>query len=99
MNVRTRGLLILAGSLVAGAGVYWLIFNVFANASHTTRVAAYPLALPLVGMAVGSLELATGVPIQRLDEGWQKIPGYVRIPVAIVGSLAFLIGLVKLLGF
>ena len=32
MSVRMRGFLILAGSLVAGAGVYWLVFHVLADA-------------------------------------------------------------------
>jgi hypothetical protein len=98
MTVRMRGFLILAGSLVAGAGVYWLLFDFLAGAGRV-RLPAYPLALPLVGILIGTLELLTGVPIRRLDEGWQKLPGYVKAPVAIVGSLGFLVGLVKLLGF
>ena len=98
MTIRLRGLLVLAGSLVAGFGVYWLLFHVLAD-PRGTRFYAYPLALPLVGMAIGTMELITGVPIQRLDEGWQKLPAYVKAPLAIVGSLGFLIGLVKLLGF
>lgn len=99
MTVRMRGFLILAGSLVAGAGVYWLLFHFLADAHGRVRLPVYPLALPLVGLVIGSLEWMTGVPIRRLDEGWQKLPGYVRAPVAIVGSLGFLVGLVKLLGF
>jgi hypothetical protein len=98
MTVRWRGFVILLGSLVAGAGVYWLLFHVLAD-PRGTRFYAYPLALPLVGIAIGTLELMTGVPIRRLDEGWQKLPGYIRAPLAIVGSLGFLVGLVKLLGF
>ena len=98
MSVRMRGFLILAGSLVAEAGVYWLVFHVLAGA-RGLRYFAYPLALPLVGIVVGGLEWMTGVPIRHIDEGWQKLPGYVRAPVAIVGSLGFLVGLVKLLGF
>src|SRR5262249_9766014 len=70
MTIRMRGLLILMGSLVAGAGVYWFIFHVLADAHGPVRVATYPLALPLVGILIGTLELATGVPIRRLDEGW-----------------------------
>jgi hypothetical protein len=99
MTVRSRGLLILAGSLVACAGVYWLIFHVLGNARAPVRVAAYPLAIPLVGAMVGTLELITGVSIRNLDEGWQKLPGYVRVPLALVGSVGFLVALVKLLGF
>ena len=52
-----------------------------------------------MGILIGTLELITGVPIRQLDEGWQKLPGYVKAPVAIVGSIGFLVGLVKLLGF
>ncbi len=99
MTIRIRGLLIVAGSLVAGAGVYWLIFHVLGNARAPVRVAAYPLALPLLGTMVGTLELITGVPIRNLDQGWQKLPGYVRVPLALVGSVAFLVALGKLLGF
>lgn len=99
MTIRMRGFLILMGSLVAGAGVYWLIFHWLADARGPVRVAVYPLALPLVGILIGALELATGVPVRRLDEGWQKLPGYVRTPLAIIGSIGFLVGLVKLLGF
>ncbi len=98
MTVRMRGFLILAGSLVAGAGVYWLLFDFLAGAGRV-RLPAYPLALPLVGILIGTLELITGVPIRQLDEGWQTLPGYVKAPVAIVGSLGLLVGLVKLLGF
>jgi hypothetical protein len=74
------------------------LFDFLAGAGRV-RLPAYPLALPLVGILIGTLELITGVPIRRLDEGWQKLTGYVKAPVAIVGSLGFLVGLVKLLGF
>ena len=84
-KARLHGLLIFAGSLVAGLGVYWLIFHFLAGAGKT-RLPAYPLALPLVGMMIGALELITGAPIAQIDQGWQRLPGYVQAPVAIVGS-------------
>jgi ABC-type branched-subunit amino acid transport system permease subunit len=97
MAIRTRGLLLLLGSLVAGLGAYALIFHVLTK--FWADALQYPLALPLVGVLVGGLEFVTGVPISRLDEGWQKVPGYVRIPLSLMGALLFLWGLVKLLGF
>ena len=97
MAIRTRGLLIFLGSLVAGLGAYGLIFHVLS--AHGAQILQYPLALPLFGMLLGGLELVTGVPINRLDEGWQKLPGYVRAPLSLGGALLFLWGLVKLLGF
>jgi ABC-type branched-subunit amino acid transport system permease subunit len=97
MSARMRGLLIFAGSLVVGLGAYWLVFHVLSK--QTATILQYPLALPLVGMLIGALELITGVPIQHLDEGWQKLPGYVQTPVALVGGVLFLWGLVKVLGF
>ena len=97
MTIRTRGLLLLLGSLVAGLGAYALIFHVLSK--NSADMLRYPLALPLVGVLVGALEFGTGVPINRLDDGWQKIPGYVRVPVSLFGALLFLWGLVKLLGF
>jgi ABC-type branched-subunit amino acid transport system permease subunit len=97
MTIRTRGLLLLLGSLVAGLGAYVLIFHVLSK--NVADMLQYPLALPLVGLLVGMLEFATGVPINRLDEGWQKVPGYVRASVSLIGAFLFLWGLVKLLGF
>jgi ABC-type branched-subunit amino acid transport system permease subunit len=97
MTIRARGLLLFLGSLVAGLGAYALIFRVLSK--NWADMLQYPLALPLVGVLVGALEFVTGVPINRLDEGWQKVPVYVRAPVSLIGALLFLWGLVKLLGF
>jgi peptidoglycan/LPS O-acetylase OafA/YrhL len=97
MTIRTRGLLIFLGSLVAGVGAYWLVFHFLSKG--LAQILQYPLALPLVGMLIGALELITGVPIQRLDEGWQKLPAYVKAPVGLIGGVLFLWGLVKVLGF
>jgi len=97
MPIRTRGFLIFLGSLVVGLGAYWLVFHVLSKG--LAQILQYPLALPILGMLIGALEMITGVPIQRLDEGWQKLPAYVKAPVGLVGALLFLWGLVKLLGF
>ena len=97
MTIRMRGFLILLGSLVAGAGAYWLVFHFLSK--NWAQILQYPLALPLVGMLIGALELITGMPINRLDEGWQKLPAYVKAPVGLIGGALFLWGLVKLLGF
>jgi hypothetical protein len=97
-SARRHGLLVFSGSLIAAVAVYWLLFH-FLTGSGTARLPAYPLALPLVGMMIGALELITGAPISQIDKGWQRLPVYVQAPVAIVGSLGFLWGLIKLLGF
>ena len=97
MTIRGRGFLILLGSMLAGAGAYWLVFHFLSK--FWANVLQYPLALPLVGILVGTLELITGVPIKNLDEGWQKLPAYVKAPVGIIGGLLFLWGLVRLLAF
>ena len=97
MTIRTRGFLIFLGSLVAGIGAYWLVFHFLSK--FWAQVLQYPLALPLVGLLIGALELITGVPIKRLDEGWQSLPAYVKAPVGLLGGVLLLWGLVKLLGF
>jgi hypothetical protein len=97
MTIRARGFVTLFASLVVGVGAYWLVFHVLPP--FWAKVLQYPLALPLVGILIGALELITGVPINRLDEGWQKLPAYVKAPVGLIGGLLFLWGLVKLLGF
>ena len=64
-----------------------------------SNVLQYPLALPIVGLLAGGLELITGVPIQRLNESWQRLPGYAQGAIGLVGGTLFLWGLVKVLGF
>ena len=60
------------------------------------------LMLPVLGIAVGLIELATGMPIQQVDAAWQKAPGLVKYPAAIAFSVLFLWGflwvVVKALG-
>ena len=98
MNIRLRGLLIVLASLVAGAGGYWLVFRLGIS-KELANILQYPLALPVVGLLVGGLELVTGVPIQRLNEGWQKLPGYAQGAIGLVGGVLFLWGFIKVLGF
>jgi hypothetical protein len=97
MTIRVRGLLIFLASLVTGVGAYWLVFHILSK--QLAQILQYALALPILGMLIGGLELITGVPISRLDEGWQKLPAYVKVPVGLIGGLLFLWGLVKVLGF
>jgi len=98
MSIRLRGLLIALASLVVGVAGYWLVFRVGIS-KELGRILQYPLALPLVGLLVGGLELVTGVPIQRLNEGWQKLPGYAQGTIGLVGGVLFLWGFIKVLGF
>lgn len=98
MTTRMRGFLIVLASLIAGAGAYWLVFR-SGLSKEAANVLQYPLALPIVGLLVGGLEFVTGVPIQRLNEGWQRLPGYAQGAIGLVGGTVFLWGLVKVLGF
>lgn len=98
MTTRIRGFLIVLASLIAGAGAYWLVFR-SGLSKEAVNVLQYPLALPIVGLLVGGLEFVTGVPIQRLNEGWQRLPGYAQGAIGLVGGTVFLWGLVKVLGF
>src|SRR5262245_55415443 len=94
-NARLHGLVVFVVSLVAGLGAYWFLFH-FLPGTGTARLPAYPLALPLAGLMVGALEMLTGAPIAKIDQGWQRLPVYVQAPVALFGGIAFIYGLVKL---
>ena len=98
MTTRTRGCLLFLGSGAVAFALYRFVFPIFSGPGRH-HVAAYGLALPFVGAAIGLLEWTSGLPMSRLDEGWQRLPGYVRVPVALIGSLLFLWGLIKFLGF
>ena len=97
MSVRARGLWLFMGCTVAAAAAFWLVFPLLSD--DWKKAFAYSFALPVVGAVIGLLELATGSPIQKIDEGWQRVPGYVRIPTALIGSVAVLWVLIKILGF
>src|SRR5262245_12063564 len=90
MTTRTHGLMLFAGSAVAGVAGYWFLFHFLAGASGHVRLPAYPLALPLVGTLVGLLETVTGSPIKEIDQGWQRLPVYVKVPVGLVGGVLVL---------
>ena len=98
MSTRTRGLLLFLGNGAVAFALYRFVFPIFSGPVRH-HVAAYGLAMPFVGAAIGLLEWTSGLPMSRLDEGWQRLPGYVRVPVALIGSLLFLWGLIKFLGF
>ena len=73
MSVRVRGLGIVLGSAVAGAILYWVLFHALSQATGTVRVKAYPLALPVVGVFWGLIELIGGVPLPQLQARWDTM--------------------------
>ena len=93
MTVRTRGFVIFLGSAVAGAALLGFRSGFLlkaASAGLLGRVLQWLLALPLLGVAVGLLECATDMPLSRVDEGWQRLPLYVKLPAGFIGGGAFL---------
>jgi hypothetical protein len=74
MSVRARGLAIAAGSALAGAILYWLLFHALAESTRSVRIRVYPLALPLVGVFWGLIELIGGVPFSQLQAKWDTLP-------------------------
>ena len=94
MSIRMFGLLKMAGSALVGAGLFWawsLLLAPTARAGQGGMV-KWLLALPLVGMLIGLIEVATGLPIQQAETAWQTAPGLVKYPAAIVVSVLFLWG-------
>ena len=92
MNVRVRGLLIVLGSAAAAAPLYWLLYYVLADGNRT-RVPAYPLALPVVGMIYGATELVSGRPFADLARAWDSLPRWVQIPLGLVVGAALVVGI------
>jgi hypothetical protein len=87
MTIRTRGFLTFLASAIAGVAGYWLLFHFLSGAQASVRLPAYPLALPIVGVIIGLLEWITGLPIRKIDEGWQRFPMYVQVPVGLIGAV------------
>jgi hypothetical protein len=94
MSVRTRGFLILLASALGGGVLFWsrsgILLKGAAEGGAIGGVLQWALTLPLIGVAVGLIELTTGLPLTRADEGWQKLPAYVKYPGALIGSVLFL---------
>ena len=74
MSVRVRGLGIVLGSAAAGGILYWVLFHALSEATGTVRMKAYPLALPVVGVFWGLIELIGGVPLPQLQARWHTLP-------------------------
>ncbi len=96
MTVRMRGLRTVLGSGIVGLGLYWLLFHFVPKATGSIRLPG-AIALPLVGVVVGLVELATGLPFTRVDQAWTRLPRWIQVPLGFVISVALLVGIV--LGF
>lgn len=94
MTVRARGFLTLLGSVVGGLALYWFLFHVLSSASGKTRVRAYPLALPLIGIVIGIIELATGLPFTKVDGAWQRLPWWLQVPLGCLIGILLLAAIV-----
>ena len=94
MSVRMRGLLVTIGSVLVAAAMFWFrpLVDVAGGGGALGGALKYLMGLPVIGMGIGLVELATGLPMQQADTGWQKAPGLVKYPLAIVGSVLFLWG-------
>jgi len=96
MSVRVLGLLKMVGCLVVGGLLFWfrsgLLVQGAAGGGMLGEILKWALALPLVGFGVGLVELMTGLPIQQADAAWQRAPGLVKYPAAIVAGGLFLWG-------
>lgn len=74
MPIRLRGALVSAGSIVAGAALYYLLFQALSHSTESMRLKVYPFALPLVGLFWGVIELIGGVPLPELNARWNTMP-------------------------
>ena len=61
MPIRLRGALVTAGSIVAGAALYYFLFHTHTQTTESLRFKVYPFALPLVGFARADLRDALGM--------------------------------------
>src|SRR5690242_15021114 len=88
-QVRKRGLKYLAigGGLFALVVILLLWLSAHAHSIHFPIVGA---SLPLALALIGSVELITGAPFQRLAESWMRLRGWQR---GVLGTLIVLTSL------
>ena len=96
MSVRMLGLAKVVGCAAVGALLFWfrsgLLVQGAAGGGVLGEILKWLLTLPLIGIGIGLVELMTGLPIQQAETAWQKTPGLVKYPAAIVGGGLFLWG-------
>ena len=93
MRVRARGFVTRLASLAGWAVLYWLFFRVLGGSRGTVRVAAYPLALPLIGMVAGTIELTTGLPFTQVAASWERLPRWLQVPLGCLIGLLLVVGI------
>jgi hypothetical protein len=102
MSVRLLGFLKMAGCSAVGALLFWfrsgLLVQGAGGGGLLGEIIKWALALPLVGFGIGLVELVTGLPIQQADTAWQKAPGLVKYPAALVVGGLFLWGFLWAVG-
>lgn len=92
MTTRIRGFRLFALSVVGGTALYWLLFHFYVTGTQRVHVPTGPLAFPIVLAVLGLLQWITGLEIRQIDQAWQRLPGYLKIPAFLVGSILFLWG-------
>ena len=82
-QVRKRGLKFIA----IGGGLFVLVVLLVLWLSSHAHSILFPMvgaSLPLALALIGSVELITGVPFQRLGDGWMRLRGWQR---GVLGTL------------
>lgn len=93
MPIRTRGFLTLLASIGGWIALYWLLFHVLGGAGGNVSVPAYPLALPLIGLVIGVVELATGLPFTQVAEAWQRLPRWLQVPLGCLIGIVLVVAI------
>ena len=77
IQIRKRGLklLVIAGCLFA-AGVILLLW--LSSHAHSVHFPIVGMSFPLAVALIGSIELITGAPFQRLADSWMSLRGWQR---------------------